>query len=298
MIWLLALMASPAPACAQVDGIEDVPAIAATIAALEAEDIAGARRLIADTGHAYVGERIVFLPAEAIALLAGCEARELGRSRFQGYPLFVFEWDCGRKDYTGALVPSDDRQSVLAYNIVEGDGAKRLLQGIPIPPPPVRIVAQTPEVQARLDREAEEHRQRLNMISLTKGDKFARLMTEGDTEALLAAVNQYSEIRLAFQHPSMTQEFVEMTGTDAAALAEQLAFIKDTLGRPTGYSCEIEDRRTRCDWQFDELGKRLSAYINGCCTDRWLIGRIDFRYSTRAKAEEFGIVDNDERPQQ
>lgn len=282
------------PAVAQTDAGADVAAIDAAVSALEADDPATATRIIANVEQAF-GERIAWTPAEAVALLAGCDAMALGQSELMAVPIHVYRWDCGDGEYSGALAANQDGHTVTLVDLATGDDASRLLSPPPPPPPVlgVRLVNASPEVQEEMDRRREEHRRELDLISLRKGERFARLLQEGDIEMLASAMNQYSSTRLSFQANAQSQPLVEMNGMDAEALVAQLEFIHATLGQPTAHGCDIVAGETVCTWQFPDPDTRLRAIINGCCDDRWLIGRIDFRYSTQAKLEQYGMVSED-----
>lgn len=273
---------------------EETAIVETVIAALEDGDTAAASRLITAVEGIGMGEQLFSLPADAVAALSGCEADAQEGVPMDGRYLFLYEWDCGRRTYSGGIGANDNRLSVRLAHIEEGREAPETLRRIigMAPPPPIRIRASTPEGQTEADRIGRKHERRLDMISLRKGERFAQLLVDGDIDTLAASFNEYSTAQYGFRPPDFDETFVEMSGTDSDALRAQIEHIYRALGRPTGYSCEIGERETECTWEFANPEYHLMATLNGCCTDRWQIGRIRFDYSTPERLAEFGLAED------
>ena len=295
---LIALLAAPAVA-AQPASPPDDAAVTATIAALEAGDMAEAEWLVTQVGGLQFPGIAIPDRKAALRTLAGCKAREQSRGMAGEYAYVLVSWKCRGETYMAKLVIEEGGRTVaLADFLTQGEYAqweRRIPRGPPpppimVPPPPM---AATPEALAR-----KQARQAAEMAGKAElAGRFAEAVMMGDLGDFALRHPTHSTTTYGFTDPVTKRDYIDRVwrgGGDLAEagklVAEAVAHARSELGAPTGWSCQDAFPYVECSWSYADPAKRLTAKLHVFRKDEpnWGIAVFSLRYETaerRAQAE-------------
>jgi len=288
-----ALLAAPA-AAAEPAAPPDDAAISATIAALEAGDVAEAAWLVTQAGGLQFPGLVPPDRKAALRMLAGCKPKEQSRGAAAEYAYVVFTWKCRGETYTAKVIPEEGGRTVaLADFLTEAEYAKwarRIPRGPPpppimIPPPPV---PPTPEALAR--REARRAAAMAGKKELA--GRFAEAVMRGDLSDFALRHPTHATTTYGFVDPVTKRDYIDRVwrgGDDLAEagklVAEAVAHARSELGAPTGWVCEDAFPYVECAWSFADPGTKLTAELHVFRKDEpnWGISVFTLRYETAEK---------------
>ena len=286
-----------APATAQTP--PDNAAITATVDALAAGNLAEADWLVTQVGGLQFPGIALVDRADALKAIAGCKATEQSRGQTGPFVYFVFDWKCGKRTFTGKLIPEENGKTVILADFLSAAEYKERSQRFPSvvhPPPispPIRSLPRSPESQAREDaRRAAEMDGKKELA-----DQFAQAVAEGDVSAFRTRHATYARIRYGFADPFSQSEYIDRMwesrgeqATSGQALADAVAFAHGQLGKPVSWACEDVYPSVECTWRFSDPGNRLTARIHVFRKDEpdWGINVFWFHYETAAKLAKAG----------
>lgn len=291
---LAALLAAPAAAAEPASPSDDA-AITATIAALEAGDLAEAEWLVTQVGSLQFPGLTLPDRTKAIRTLAGCKAKEQSRGTAAEYAYVVLTWKCRGQTYVAKLIPEEGGRTVaLADFLTEAEynqWARRIPRGPP--PPPIMIPLppappQTPEALARkAAREAAEMAGKKELAG-----RFAEAVMRGDLGGFALRHPTYATTTYGFTDPVTKRDYVDRVwrgGDDLAEagklVAEAVAHARSELGAPAGWVCEDAFPYVECAWSFADPGTKLTAELHVFRKDEpnWGISVFTLRYETAEK---------------
>lgn len=288
-----ALLAAPA-AAAEPAAPPDDAAISATIAALEAGDVAEAEWLVTQAGGLQFPGLVTPDRKAALRKLAGCKAKEQTRGTAAEYAYVIFKWKCRGETYVAKLIREEGGRTVaLGDFLTEGEYKERarrfpsvvLPPRIITPPPPV---PPTPEAIARKQaRQAEEMAGKKELAG-----RFAEAVMRGDLGDFALRHPTYATTTYGFTDPVTKRDYVDRVwrgGDDLAEagklVAEAVAHARSELGAPTGWVCEDAFPYVECAWSFADPGTKLTAELHVFRKDEpnWGISVFTLRYETAEK---------------
>jgi len=293
---IAAVLAAPA-AAAEPASPPDDSAVIATIAALEAGDVAEAEWLVTQVGGLQFPGIAIPDRKAALRTLAGCKAKEQSRGTAAEYTYVVFNWQCRGETYTAKMIPEDGGRTVALADFLTEAEYTQSAQRFPRlpPPPPTRIppppMAVTPEAKARqAARDAAEMAGKKELAG-----RFAEAVMRGDLSDFALRHPTYATTTYGFTDPVTKRDYIDRVwrgeGDLAEAgkqVAEAVVHARSELGAPTGWACEDVFPYVECSWSFDDPGTRLTAKLHVFRKDEpnWGISVFSLRYETAAKLAE------------
>ena len=294
---MAALLAAPTGAGAEPAAPDDA-AVTATIAALEAGNVAEAEWLVTQAGGLQFPGLVTLDRKAALRALAGCKATEQSRGTAAEYTYVVFRWKCRGESYTAKLIPEAGGRTVALFDFVTVAEYKERAQRFPsvvLPPrpiaPPPPMPPQTPEALAR-----EQAREAAEMAGKKElAGRFAEAVVRGDLSDFALRHPTYAFTTYGFTDPFTQRDYVDRVwrgGADLAEagkqVAEAVAHARSELGPPTGWACKDAFPHVECTWSFADPGTRLTADLHVFRKDEpnWGINVFALRYETAAKLAE------------
>ena len=281
MILLVSLLATAQPVL-----IPDHPMVDAAVENLEKGDTSALRDVFtAVHSLAMDGQMAVRTPNAAIDLLSGCKATELPRTGNPDFAFYNFEWTCADGDYFAAIAP-DDKGRTLSFVDVSALAAYREQRARPIRPPRAPPIVR---VAPRGTAEAEAAQQKRDAFRLRRANAVGAALVDGEDEALADRTARDALVAYSFFNPVLSEEFVEMEGDGPEAMAEQLAHLRDTMGKPVSYDCLTPGPITSCTWKFAKPGNVVNALFSvddDADNADWQINFMRFRYLTTERREQ------------
>ncbi len=293
VIALLALLIIT-PASAE-SRLPDSAVVSATIAALEARDLAELDWLVSDAGELQFPRIEANTRAEATKKLLGCKSRELNRVALGPFDYFEFEWKCRKQTYVGKLIPIPNGKAVWLVDLVNRVQYTELTRTMPrVFLPPLPIVAPPKPRPLSASEQAARDGQRADemALKLQRAELFAQAVAQGDMSAFQTRHATVGKITYGFFDPYAEVDYIDRTWRigdslqDAGkALSAAVAYSRSQLGPPTGWTCQDAYPYVNCIWDYAEPGVRLKAkiFVFRADTDTWGVKVFEFRYETSAK---------------